>query len=58
MIKPVITEWTIVILGRWNTSIFNPKWLGKNIFDDKKLTIEVAMDAGFPMHTIITHQQR
>ena len=49
MIKPVITEWTIVILGRWNTAIFNPKWLGENIFDDKKLTIEVAMDAGFPM---------
>jgi len=49
MIKPVITEWTIVILGRWNTAIFNPKWLGENIFEEKKLNIEVAMDAGFPM---------
>jgi len=47
--KPAPAHWTIVILGRWNVSIFNPDWLGKNLFDNKELFVEVPMEPGLPM---------
>lgn len=47
--KPALDHWTIVIAGRWNVSIFNPDWLGKNLFDDKQLGVEFPLDPGLPM---------
>jgi hypothetical protein len=43
MARPIKEEWTIVILGAWNVSIFNPDWLAANIFS-RELTIEFGLD--------------
>ena len=48
MLRPIREKWTIVILGKWNESIFTPKWLGENIFDKKKISLEFPMEPGFP----------
>jgi len=48
-VETVTAEWTIVILGAWNKSIFHPKWLTDHIFQQKDLTIEVPMQPGLPM---------
>jgi hypothetical protein len=47
--KPVFTTWTIAIIGRWNVSIFNPDWLGKNLFDNKELLVDFPMEPGLPL---------
>jgi hypothetical protein len=47
--KPVFATWTIVLIGRWNVSIFNPEWLGKNLFDNKELLVDFPMEPGLPL---------
>jgi len=47
--KRVTEEWTIVIVGHWNTSIFNPQWLANNIFNEKQLGIEFPLEPGLPL---------
>lgn len=46
--KPVLENWTIVILGKWNVSIFNPQWLTENIFKQKQLLIDFPMVPRLP----------
>lgn len=50
--KPVPESWTIVILGRWNIAIFNPKWLIANIFKDRELAVEFPVEPGLPLRII------
>jgi hypothetical protein len=50
--KPVPDSWTIVILGRWNIAILNPKWLAANIFKEKKLAVEFPIEPGLPLRII------
>ena len=47
--KPVFNTWTVVVVGRWNVSIFNPDWLGKNLFDNKELLVDFPMEPGLPL---------
>jgi hypothetical protein len=47
--KPVFTTWTVVIIGRWNVSIFNPDWLGRCLFDNKELLVDFPMEPGLPL---------
>ena len=49
MAESIITDWTIVILGRWNIAIFNPNWLKNNdIFVDPTVQIEIPMEPWLP----------
>jgi hypothetical protein len=38
-------SFNIVIVGHWNRHIFNPKWVGKNIFNADKIQIEFPLNA-------------
>ena len=49
ILSPKTDEWTIVVLGNWNVSIFNPDWLTKNVFNDQQLKIEVPLTYGLPL---------
>jgi hypothetical protein len=40
--KPNVETWTIVVTGGWNAQIFNPEWVGINLFDTKELEIQLA----------------
>ncbi|HOX36711.1 MAG TPA: hypothetical protein PL033_01875 [Candidatus Brocadiia bacterium] len=37
--KADISKWCIVLVGRWNTSILSPQWLGKNILKNENVNI-------------------
>jgi|SRR4030042_857805 hypothetical protein len=39
---------TIVLIGNWNKYILSPGWSAKNIFNEPKLQVEIALDLGLP----------
>lgn len=45
-----LENWTIVIIGSWNTKIFNPRWIGEKLFSKPDLQVQVLipMIPGFP----------
>lgn len=45
MLESLRDNFTIVVVGNWNVSIFSPGWVGKNIFDEKTVTLEVGIGA-------------
>ena len=49
MLEPIKDNWTIVLVGNWNTSIFSPPWLDKFIFEDPNLLFEYSVVTGLPM---------
>lgn len=50
MLEHVKNDWTIVVVGRWNTAIFNPDWLRENnIFESTEFGLEFAMVPSMPM---------
>lgn len=40
--KPNVETWTIVVTGGWNAQIFNPEWVGENLFETKELEIQLV----------------
>lgn len=48
MFEALRENFTIVVVGRWNVSIFSPGWVGKNIFDKKAITLEVGIEPELP----------
>lgn len=42
---PLIPEWTIVLAGGWNTNIFQPDWVAKNVFGQDEINVEFFMGA-------------
>jgi len=47
---PKLEKWSIVIVGGWSTSIFNPEWIGSNLSSSP--TIEVGFDINDPLATL------
>jgi hypothetical protein len=47
--KPDIEKWTIVIVGQWDTRFFTPGWVGKELFDNKEINIEVPLNFMLPV---------
>lgn len=52
MLKPIREDFTIVIIGKWNVSIFTPRWLSENIFDQKEVAVEFPLEPGLPRRII------
>lgn len=48
MPTPNFEDWTIVVNGRWNVSIFGPDWLTTHIFDSQEVEVEVGLSPGTP----------
>ncbi len=46
--KPVLQNWTLVLAGGWNVSIFQPQWVAKHVFQQDDIVVEVAMATGPP----------
>jgi hypothetical protein len=45
------TNWSVTIVGQWNTAIFTPNAVARNIFElpaGDPVTVEVALDAVSP----------
>jgi hypothetical protein len=43
-------DWTIVIVGSWNTKIFNPRWISEKLFSNPEQQVQVLIPVvpGFP----------
>lgn len=52
-ITPKKNSWSIVILGLWNRMIFNPSWVGKNVFESETVECLVSVMPQDP--TIFRH---
>ena len=46
--RSVSDEFSIVVIGKWNVTIFNNEWLSANVFGERELSIEFPMDPGLP----------
>jgi len=47
---PKLEKWSIVIVGGWSASIFNPQWIGSNLTGNP--AIEVGFDIINPVSTL------
>ncbi len=41
-------SFTIILVGHWNKYILTPDWIGKNIFKDDQIGVEVAFNIALP----------
>ena len=48
MMTPVLDDWNIVLVGAWNTRIFNIAWLGEFIFPGSTVNAYVSLVPGLP----------
>ena len=49
--KPLVDNFTVVIVGLWNINIFTPEWLKNNLFEinnEEKLLIELPINGFGP----------
>lgn len=46
MLEALRDNFTIVVVGNWNVSIFSPEWVGRNIFENKAITLEFEIGSG------------
>lgn len=44
MMKPQLTNWTIVVAGSWNVAILNPDWFAQNVLNVPELMIELTVE--------------
>lgn len=44
--KPVFEDWTIVVVGSWNTAILNPDWVSKKVLGVEEVGVELMVGPG------------
>ena len=44
--KPLLADWSIVLVGSWNIAILNPEWLGENVFKEAQFGAEILLVDG------------
>ncbi|MBB2960726.1 hypothetical protein [Methylobacterium sp. R2-1] len=42
--KPLLSNWTIVLAGRWNMEILNPEWVTEKIFGKENAEIDLVLN--------------
>jgi hypothetical protein len=53
MIRPILPEWTVVVVGQWNPAIFSPDWVARELLH--VTVIETQLAAG-PQITGVRYQ--
>lgn len=48
LMRPLADKWSVVLIGRWNVSIFNPAWLTQELFGVPEIQMEFATLPGLP----------
>ncbi len=43
--RPVNDQWSVVALGQWNSRIFSPGWVGREVFHADEVLAEMAVGA-------------
>lgn len=46
--KPILTDWTLVLAGSWNVAILNPDWLSRLVFNEKQFEAEMIIEGVRP----------
>jgi hypothetical protein len=42
--RPKLSDWTLVLAGRWNVDILSPDWVAQTIFDATNCEIQMTLD--------------
>ena len=42
-----LSEWSIVVTGSWNTRIFSPGWVQRNVFGTNEVKVEIPTDSRY-----------
>lgn len=45
-LKPKTENWTMVVVGAWNTRIFTPEWVGNRLFNSPEITAQLTFTPG------------
>lgn len=43
--RPLLSNWTVVVVGDWNPRIFTPKWVADNVFQSEQVQTEFILGA-------------
>jgi hypothetical protein len=46
--KEDLSQWSLVIIGRWNTAILSPQWLAEQVFKQPEIEIRFPVLGGAP----------
>ena len=44
LMKPIVTEWTIVTVGSWNLAILSPDWFARKVFGTNQIEVELVLE--------------
>ena len=47
--RPVLEDWTIVVVGSWNVAILNPDWIGREMMNLQEVEIELIIGQNRPV---------
>lgn len=43
MIRPNLSEWTVVVVGQWNPAVFSPEWVASHLLQVNPIETHLAM---------------
>ncbi len=44
--RPNADTWTVVLVGQWNPSVFNPEWVARHFNDNRPVEAQLAAGPG------------
>jgi hypothetical protein len=51
-LKPILDQWTIVIVGSWNLAILHPEWVGNQLLELPEVEVEMVVGPIRPQYRI------
>jgi hypothetical protein len=46
--RPVVSDWTTVVVGNWNLATLNPTWIAREVREVAEVEIEALIGPSIP----------